>query len=747
MVANGSYTHTSNSGLEDSTEGFRPELMSPMGMDQMRRDDEQHGTAANHGGSELNGSVSQDGDSNMPPDFQPDLLFTTFDDMDFNSNLDWILQDPSAVEMLEQPSFFSDIGDTQDLTSQNRSISPPLSNTLLAAGASITGPNISATETQSWAPNRSYLPQRQEAGTPARRWNSSKPPQNHITLPALGSGGVESSSTSRFFPTISVDQDTREGMLKLLASPFEHNPVQSLDISRFPCKEKVEHCLDVYFAHFQPMLEVVHQPTFNPDKDLLVTLTMVCVGASYTTYTGAREFLTSLSELIWKLLAFLVDRDRRVTRTSSYITAQLLQGTLGYCGGSEKLFELSESCRSTLIHHAKCMGLFRLETSPVPQPDAPVEELWRKWIAAEGLRRLGWAVYKYDASVAYLHNNRPFLSTGDINLNLPGSAEHWAAESAMAWASLHPSSRTLPPTPRLRPTLRMLFDESLNPTEQIPDTEHCFLVLLTLVRMLWSLKEIRSSPINDLISPTAFDDGPKAILRVIHRLAVPITSLSHTHTKAEIDRLVHRMQLIHIAHIYAAGDLMNWLYPYLRNDSETECARIRMYQWAHEDPARTREVAYHCAQLMGLLRHYPKVMPLEPLLTFHAGVVLSCVAALIPTNAAREDGHGPSIPLDRLEPGCGRVSRRQEDWVRHGGAEQVSLYGVPSLCCATGRQQVLDQTATLLKRQTVFGVAENLAKVVLSLGTRDPNKEGCGGENAMQLLSTTLSPSTFPNGT
>jgi Fungal specific transcription factor domain len=84
------------------------------------------------------------------------------------------------------------------------------------------------------------------------------------------------------------------------------------------------------------------------------------------------------------------------------------------------------------------MGLFRHENQKSTVRKTSVEEEWHDWIEEESLRRLGWAVYKYDASVAYLHNNRPFLSTGDINLNMPASAEHWAAESAYTWADLHP---------------------------------------------------------------------------------------------------------------------------------------------------------------------------------------------------------------------------------------------------------------------------------------------------------------------
>jgi hypothetical protein len=81
------------------------------------------------------------------------------------------------------------------------------------------------------------------------------------------------------------------------------------------------------------------------------------------------------------------------------------------------------------------------------------------------------------------------------------------------------------------------------------------------------------------------------------------------------------------------------------------------------------------------------------------------------------------------------------------GNEQISLLGVPDLSCAIGRQQVLDQTALLLKRQRVWGMAGNLTKVVLSLGARDLDEEIRDAAGTLQLFSTTLSPTSFPQGT
>jgi hypothetical protein len=74
---------------------------------------------------------------------------------------------------------------------------------------------------------------------------------------------------------------------------------------------------------------------------------------------------------------------------------QLLQGLHGYCSGNKRLFELSESFRNNVVHHAKCVGLFnhRPNVRPSALSEMPPEERWKDWIRQEQRNRLGWAVY------------------------------------------------------------------------------------------------------------------------------------------------------------------------------------------------------------------------------------------------------------------------------------------------------------------------------------------------------------------
>ncbi len=73
--------------------------------------------------------------------------------------------------------------------------------------------------------------------------------------------------------------------------------------------------------------------------------------------------------------------------------AQLLQGIFGISCGDKRIFELSESARSTLVNNAACMGLFKARSPGKGNDNDSLQSCWRTWLNEEALCRLGWAVY------------------------------------------------------------------------------------------------------------------------------------------------------------------------------------------------------------------------------------------------------------------------------------------------------------------------------------------------------------------
>jgi hypothetical protein len=106
------------------------------------------------------------------------------------------------------------------------------------------------------------------------------------------------------------------------------------------------------------------------------------------------EFLDQDLSLLTKR-ASQAERDPRLCRSEAYITAQLLLGISGHCGGTRASIDNGVIYRHSMIRNARVLGLF--EDPPIPQQaypnDTSPQAIWLAWVRNERRRRLGWAVY------------------------------------------------------------------------------------------------------------------------------------------------------------------------------------------------------------------------------------------------------------------------------------------------------------------------------------------------------------------
>ena len=247
------------------------------------------------------------------------------------------------------------------------------------------------------------------------------------------------------------------------------------------------------------------------------------------------------------------------------------------------------------------------------------------------------------------------------------------------------------------------------------DDKHRLLVLLALMTKLWNLRGFGSSVLPKCVQE-GLHNARRQILHGIDRFDQSPATAAQSRTSVEMSRTVHLIKLVHMAHLSGAGDLMGFLYPFLRNGIESERAGARMLDWATEDPRRFREVVHSSAQMLSLLRQYPSNMPSEPFLIFHAGITLSCMAQVPRSGIDSESGQ--NVRIDRLMDQGNQTEI--SDWLARDG-HGVALHGVPSLFCEEGRRQVLDQTTELLKRRTVWQISQSLTCVVIALRDEDYN--------------------------
>ncbi|KAH8815524.1 hypothetical protein F5884DRAFT_772680 [Xylogone sp. PMI_703] len=566
-----------------------------------------------------------------------------------------------------------------------------------------------------------YQHRRGSNGTWPVDWKAG--PGRISTLPALGALDQDFKAL-KHFPTLSITESTIAGLQDSFNLHLAKSPWKPVSLAGFPSKEKIDHCIDMYFKYFDWILPVVHRPTFDPGKDPVVTLAIIATGACYTEFKGARAFSNVLSELLRRLLLYMAESDAPYVKTEPYITAQLLQAAQGYGSGSKKLFDLSESWRSSLVYNARCMGLFRQRQSTIVA-GASLEERWQAWINDERFRRIGWAVYGCDCSASYLYNTRSYISVSDINMDLQSSTEHWEAPTAQAWAALHPWSTSGPRNLHFKTVIRSVLAGDEAASRSMTDDHHRIPFILTIMRMLWSCNENDANPMSDILDERQRNArNRKYLLEVVDRFIYLPTDSPAVYTQLSRMDAVHRVMTIHIAHLIGAGNMMDWLYSLLRGGPEAENARTRMERWAAQDPVRVREVAYRSSQILSLIRQYPYNLPQEPFDAFHAGAILWCVAEFLPGGDLTynsSDAHATLsvCHLDHLGNMGDLETASTKAWIRDGGPRIISLYGVPDLCCKAGRQQILDQTITILGRSRVWGISQNFLEVISGLREYD----------------------------
>lgn len=310
-------------------------------------------------------------------------------------------------------------------------------------------------------------------------------------------------------------------------------------------------------------------------------------------------------------------------------------------------------------------------------------------------------------------------------MDLQSSSEHWAAPTWQAWAALHPWSATGPTAIKFKPLIRSLFDGTERPSVVMTDDIHRMLIVLTFIRALWGTKESEDNPLNDAPRDSR---NRERILEILDSFMDIPADPTPRYTSISRMGVGHMLQVIHMAHLIGAGNMMDWLYTLVRGGPDIDNARKRMHKWAAQDPARVREVAYRSAQILSIIRQYPYNLPQEPFNAFHAGAVLWCVAGLLPQSQPTQLNEPATLSgicrIDTLGSSGDVEVADIKHWVREGGPQIVSLYNVSNLCSRLGRREVLEQTANVLRRMCVWGIAQNFLEVILGLIDVDRNLRG-----------------------
>ncbi|KAK4945326.1 hypothetical protein LTR10_015485 [Elasticomyces elasticus] len=631
-----------------------------------------------------------------PPQLLNSIDYNTLP-MDFAglSDLDWLFQDT------HEGTYFDDF-----LTNNE----PQTCNTSSLAHSDQSWPSTSQ------EPAAKYLSSRdRQCDWPM---DGAIPTDRRLDIPKLGKNHSSLPSRPYFFRVSSITEDDRSKLQGSISYLLEKPLWTAVSLANFPSKEKLDHCIDLFFANFRPVVSFIHQPTFDPtNAPVVLILAMTSIGACFTNMDGAQAFAKATAELSRRMLLATEEQSTQLFRTEPYLTSQILLGIYGCSSGDRRLFSTGEACRITLIQNAKLTRLFQ-DTSQKMQPpaDSGSTAQWHAWIHHEGRKRLAWTIYEFDALQSILGNQRPGISTGDITISLPEDTARWDASSAYSWMSLRPwGFSEEDESITFRNTMRSVFEPSVLGTIRFTDVQHIHIIVITLSRFLWSMKELQQGPIMD-IGPEQWPilEHKKSLLGKLDSYLVSPYVARDTVMDDDVQRAVQRALIIHTCHLYAASDLMDWLPALLRCSGRNEAARQRMFQWAEENQAQVRSVVYHSAQILAICRDFTFNTPTEAFHAFYAGAVLWYASwFLAPASGDRDNRL--SLQIDQPVRSDPLEASDVTAWVNYGNNLTISMYGVSDLSTASGRLKVVEQAVRILQRMRVWKVSERFASILMQV--------------------------------
>ncbi|KAJ9103806.1 hypothetical protein QFC21_002268 [Naganishia friedmannii] len=439
-------------------------------------------------------------------------------------------------------------------------------------------------------------------------------------------------------------------------------------------------------------------------------LTMCAIGATYAKQDW-KSMAIYMNELARRAGKHLRDRDSRAVFSKQYMQARLLQAVAGLAIGSRDLYLESEMTRSILVSAARRSNLLRPSkahaNTPPPafsQPnvelslsdvrpesiqlddsqraderenEAELELRWYKWLEEEERRRLGWGIYIADSQGASILNVPATFALDEIHAALPSTKELWIAPSAAAWyAAVKRAHRAEPTSAEPQPFSRVLRETLQEGT--LPRTVSDFgknIIAHTLYRICIEASALNKLLVGDSASishdvrhgsfPPNLKYDPYTLLE---RLGVSWhDSVEHpSYFLITNDALRHHAyyKLVHPQFLdqvkYAAGQ---W-----ESDASKSTARQWLTEWTAVNPADSRRVMAHSAQMAALLSRFTWDACWEPVW------VLDCCLAMWAVvkfggkevlNMSEGDEHGLSSRKTTVK--WSDAPDRVEEWVVSGG--------------------------------------------------------------------------------
>ncbi|CAM1508575.1 Fc.00g054230.m01.CDS01 [Cosmosporella sp. VM-42] len=238
-----------------------------------------------------------------------------------------------------------------------------------------------------------------------------------------------------------VDEAYRAGLSNRLRPSPPDNVLPSADF--------LNTCIKLYFAKFQPILPIVHAPSFRPSSENALLLLSICsVGALFVGSASAaargRGIFMKLNKAIlasWEVYLYRGGRE-----ALAVAQAVALGQTFGMLSGNTNDLLMTESFHGTVIAWARQAGMFKIRDSLQDSNYRDSEDLetaWRSWSTAEETVRVLLALHIHDSEFATIFHHEPLLRHGSGRLPSCCSDDLFVASTAAQW---HSMTKSLQPT-------------------------------------------------------------------------------------------------------------------------------------------------------------------------------------------------------------------------------------------------------------------------------------------------------------
>ncbi|KAI9824939.1 MAG: hypothetical protein M1832_001544 [Thelocarpon impressellum] len=208
---------------------------------------------------------------------------------------------------------------------------------------------------------------------------------------------------------------------------------------------EVEHCIGLYWTRFDPLVPIVHGPTFSwKGSPAIVVAAMVVIGAQYSLSAETRHLALAVHK---RCRGYLAER-ANITSRSPLPDIQCVLLSEFFAKFRSKPMEAQPSTQFKILYGSLFDDRNRRSTDPLARlrswqsqaakPDYQHE--WLRWIDLEARRRITLAAFLLDAHQATLFEQDFCQSPevrGHANLCVSCPSDIWECESAQEWTKQH----------------------------------------------------------------------------------------------------------------------------------------------------------------------------------------------------------------------------------------------------------------------------------------------------------------------